>query len=125
MPSVFKADPSKGVKLKFRPEQKPDLSDFPGPGTYPARSSLAVKSFSVGKSFRRPLNDVDRSIPGPGQYDPHLLSTTHSWRFGSSNRHPLVTNGETPGPGAYFEKDKDEVPPEVTKLTRKWLTIGI
>lgn len=112
LPGAFKSSRDQGFTIKGkRKDPLPDNTAVPGPGSYPASNTLSTKSFSVGKSFRRPLNDMDKSIPGPGTYEPTASSTIPNWKFGSSQRSELVRS-DNPGPGAYFENNKtDEMPP--------------
>lgn len=91
------------------------LTETPGPGSYPFRTTIAEgKKYGMGLRKDMFKLDKDKSIPGPGAYSPDSIkvkSKAPEFGFGTANRLKEAGKQAIPDPQSYNIKD------DITKKT--------
>ena len=88
-------------------KQERAMDNFPGPGSYGAKSSMNVPSCKFGRSTRDDDIHIKSAshLPGPGAYAPHNKGATPRYGFGTATRTGMGSNMNSPGPGTYYHKE--------------------
>ncbi|CAD8047505.1 unnamed protein product [Paramecium sonneborni] len=105
-----------GITFGVKGNQQIEKSNVPGPGSYELKSFVEydereqkqnkIKGVKIGTSNRSSSNLL-KIGPSPLDYDvsKYKYPTRHA-SFGSAVRQSIITNDQTPGPGAYMIDSK-------------------